>query len=249
MSWLKSKKHLILICFAFSFYLQAKNVTNDSFSKAKSMLEKKVYLTPQQRVTIYCDAKFSKNKEISLPAKFPTNKYAKRAKKMEWEHVVPADKFGQEFKSWMRGDTACVTAKGIHYKGRRCASKVSEEYKYMQADMYNLYPAIGAVNAMRSDYDFKDSVAGSTRLGTCAMHINHHFAEPPKLARGEIARSYLYMDSNYSHYTMTKKQRRLMQAWNKKFPAGKWECKRGQRIQKLQKNNNEVLITSCAIHS
>ncbi len=246
---LQSKNYLILFCFFISFTLQAKNVANDSFSRAKMLLEKKVYITPDERVTIYCDAKFNKNKDISPPAGFSTNKFVKRAQKMEWEHVVPAESFGREFKSWTQGDTACINSKGKHFKGRRCASKVSEEYKYMQADMYNLYPSIGAVNAMRSNYNFNDSVAGANSFGTCAMHINNNMAEPPKSSRGEIARSYLYMDATYPHYKMTEKQRKLMQAWNKKFPAGKWECKRGELIQKIQKNKNEILEASCGIHS
>jgi deoxyribonuclease I len=31
---------------------------------------------------------------------FVTNKYKNRAAKIDWEHVVPAENFGQTFKEW-----------------------------------------------------------------------------------------------------------------------------------------------------
>jgi len=37
----------------------------------------------------------------------------------------------------------CVNNKNKQYKGRRCAGKINSGYKLMQADMHNLYPAIG----------------------------------------------------------------------------------------------------------
>lgn len=49
----------------------------------------------------------------------------------------------------------CITNKGKAYKGRKCANKANAEYRYMQADMHNLFLAIGAVNAMRSNYNFQ----------------------------------------------------------------------------------------------
>jgi len=57
--------------------------------------------------------------------------------------------FGRTFKEWRDGNAQCVNSKGKSFKGRRCAEKVNKEYRYMQADMFNLYPAIGAVNALR----------------------------------------------------------------------------------------------------
>ncbi|MCK5819318.1 MAG: endonuclease [Psychromonas sp.] len=243
--YLHNKNYLILLFFTVSFSLQAKNVTNDSFSKTKHLFEQFVYTNDSERYTIYCDAKFTKDKVILPPTGFSSNKFAKRAKRMEWEHVVPAENFGRNFRSWREGNRLCITSKGKHYKGRRCANKVSEDYKLMQADMYNLYPAIGAVNAMRSNYNFQASVPTANTFGTCAMHIRNHKVEPPKSARGEISRSYLYMSANYSHFKLSKQQKKLMQAWNKQYPAGRWECKRGELIQKLQKNRNKILEASC----
>ena len=228
--------------------LQAKNVSNDSFSRAKKMLEESVYTNANERITIYCGATFDKNKKVFPPTGFSTDKYEKRAKKVEWELVVPAENFGRSFTAWREGDSACVTKSGKHYKGRRCASKASEEYKYMQADMYNLYPAIGAVNALRQNYNFQANVNTGNSFGSCEMRIKNRKVEPPKSARGQIARSYLYMDKTYQHYNMSKKQRQLMNAWNKQYPATQWECERGERINKLQQSPNEILNRSCHSH-
>lgn len=54
---------------------------------------------------------------------------------------------------WRDGHDSCVNSKGKTFKGRKCASKLSKEYRYMQSDMYNLFPAIGSVNALRSNYN------------------------------------------------------------------------------------------------
>ena len=238
----------LILSVILSFSSLAKNVSNDSFSKAKHMLERDVYVNASDRITIYCGAVFDKNKKVSPPNGFSTDKYVKRAKRVEWEHVVPAENFGRTFSAWREGDRVCVTKSGKHYKGRRCANKASEEYKYMQADMYNLYPAIGAVNALRQNYNFQAHVNTGNSFGSCEMRIKSRKAEPPKSARGKIARSYLYMDKTYTHYHMSDKQRQLMNAWNKKYPATQWECERAERINKLQEGQNEILNQSCHSH-
>lgn len=101
------------------------------------------------------------------------NKYEKRAKKVEWEHVVPAENFGRTFVEWREGNHACVNSKGKAFKGRRCAEKVNTEYRHMQADMFNLYPAIGAVNALRSNYNFTMLPGEASDFGSCEMKIEN----------------------------------------------------------------------------
>jgi deoxyribonuclease-1 len=97
---------------------------------------------------------FDTKKKVTPPKGFVTTKYVKRAKKIEWEHVVPAENFGRTFSEWCDGDKQCINRKGKKFKGRKCAEKVNAEYRHMQADMFNLDPAIGAVNALRSNYNF-----------------------------------------------------------------------------------------------
>ncbi|WP_445177079.1 endonuclease [Psychromonas algarum] len=235
----------MLLCLPLFCY--AKNTQIQSFSSSKHKLEKQVYADQKERLTIYCQAHFDAKKNIIPEPGFESKKFAKRAKRVEWEHVVPAENFGRNFKEWRNGAKSCVNSKGKHYKGRRCANKASEDYRYMQADMYNLYPSIGSVNASRSNYNFTMLGNIKSDFGSCPMKIENHKVEPPAASRGMIARSYLYMDSTYSSYKMSSQQRQLMNAWNNSYPITQWECERAKRIQKVQGNVNEVVQKACQI--
>lgn len=239
------KKKLITLAtlLVASNALASGNETIYSFSKAKKTLERSVYF--DHRETIYCGAKFDAKKNITLPPGFHSDKHVKRSKRVEWEHVVPAENFGRTFSEWREGNEKCVNSKGKSFKGRRCAEKVNKEYRLMQSDMYNLYPAIGSVNAMRSNYNFVMLPEESSSFGSCEMKIDSKKAEPPIEARGRIARTYLYMDQAYSRYNMSKAQKQLMNAWDKQYPVSAWECERGERIEKLQGNVNKILQSRC----
>lgn len=223
--------------------LAATNETIQSFSKAKKLLETEVYQS--NRTTLYCGASFDAEKNIIHLPGFHTDKHVKRSKRVEWEHVVPAENFGRTFIEWREGDKQCVTNKGKAYKGRKCANKANAEYRYMQADMHNLFPAIGAVNAMRSNYNFQMLPHVQSEFGSCPMKIDNKKAEPPKEARGRIARTYLYFDDTYARYNMSKSQKQLMNAWDKMYPVSEWECTRAKKIASIQKNRNEIVESRC----
>ncbi len=221
----------------------AANQEIQSFSKAKKLLEKQIY--KNNRTTLYCGALFDAKKKVTPPKGFTTTKYTKRAKKVEWEHVVPAENFGRTFSEWRDGNKLCTNSKGKAFKGRKCAKKTNIEYRYMQADMFNLYPAIGAVNALRSNYNFTMLPAVKSDFGSCAMKIENRKAEPPEAARGQIARTYLYMEDAYKRYSMSKSQRQLMGAWDKMYPVDAWECTRAKKITNLQQSENKVVKSRC----
>lgn len=223
---MKTTISILLITTFINTTTLAANQEVQSFSKAKKLLEKQVY--NNQRNTLYCGAIFDDKKKVTPPKGFTTTKYVKRAKKIEWEHVVPAENFGRTFNEWRNGNKQCVNSKGKAFKGRKCAEKLNAEYRYMQADMFNLYPAIGAVNALRSNYNFTMLPAVKSDFGSCSMKIDSRKAEPPKAARGQIARTYLYMDDAYKRYSMSKSQRQLMGAWDKMYPVDARECARAK---------------------
>ncbi|MEZ8973056.1 endonuclease [Vibrio cyclitrophicus] len=241
---IKTAIPLILLAFSSSA-LSAGNTTIDSFNKAKRTLEREVY--QDHRVTLYCEAQFDAQKNVQHPDDFVTTKHKKRSKKVEWEHVVPAQNFGQAFSEWRDGDKQCVNSKGKSFKGRRCAEKVNKEYRYMQADMHNLFPAIGAVNALRSNYNFTMLSEEKSDFGSCDMRINDRKVQPPVASRGRIARTYMYMESTYPKYQMSNQQRQLMNAWDKQDPVSQWECLRSKRIEKLQGNANAIVNSRCEV--
>ena len=219
------------------------NDSIQSFNKAKKNLERKVYF--DHRETLYCAAKFDDKKNVFPPEGFTTTKHVKRAKRIEWEHVVPAENFGRTFREWRDGHPQCVSKNGKTFKGRNCASKMNLEYRFMQADMYNLFPAIGAVNAMRSNYNFVPSADAKSSFGSCNVKITDRKVEPPVNARGRIARTYLYMQDAYKRYNMSKQQAKLMAAWDKTYPVSEWECKRASRIAGIQGNENRIMSERC----
>lgn len=180
-----------------------------------------------------------------MPAGFVAEKHQKRSKQIEIEHVVPAENFGRTFVEWREGHQDCVDRKGKPFKGRNCAEKVNLEYRYMQSDLFNLYPAIGSVNALRSNYNFVMLPDGNSSFGSCDMQIKDNKAQPPEKSRGMIARAYLYMDVTYTRYQMSKPQKQLMTAWDKQFPVTKFECERSLRIEKAQGNINPIMRERC----
>lgn len=224
--------------------LAAGNEWNDSFGRAKNVLERQIYY--DHRVTLYCGAAFDEKKNIVLPEGFSTAKHKKRAGKVEWEHAVPAENFGRAFAEWREGAPQCTDGRGKPFKGRRCAEKASREYRLMQADLHNLYPSVGAVNALRQNARFQMLPGEESDFGSCAMKIADGKAEPPERARGQIARTYKYMDETYGpRYLMGRQQRQLMDAWDAMYPVDQWECTRARRIESLQGNGNPFVEEPC----
>ncbi len=227
----------------FSLAEAAGNTSIQSFSKAKRLLHKKVY--QDHRTTLYCNARYGSDKSVTLPEGFETTKHVKRSRRIEWEHVVPAENFGRNYVEWREGHAQCVSSKGKAFRGRKCAEKMLPEYRFMQADMHNLFPAIGAVNALRSNYNFTMLPQEPADFGSCAMKIDNRKAEPPTQARGRIARTYLYMAETYPQFSLSKKTQQLMQAWHKTYPVETWECDRSKSIETLQGNANRVVNEAC----
>lgn len=122
---------------------------NESFSSSKKML-REIY--KEHQTTIYCECQYNykdKNNMIKREScgYVPRNEYTKkgkrnqRARRIEWEHLIPAENFGRQFSCWRDGDENCVDKNAKHYKGRKCCEKVSQQFRIMQADMHNLFPA------------------------------------------------------------------------------------------------------------
>ena len=220
------------------------NQTFQSFNKAKKALEHDVIY--DRRVTLYCGAPFDKEKFINLPNGFLTMKHKKRAEKMEWEHVVPAENFGRFLVEWREGSPLCIDNRGVPFKGRKCAEKANTTFRLMQSDMYNLYPSIGAVNAERGNKNFGLLPASTQNsFGSCSMKISENRVEPPIRARGPIARSYKYMAYAYPFFNLSSEQERLMNVWDKQYPVEKWECVRAKRIERIQGNENPFVKQQC----
>ena len=159
-----------------------------SFAQSKRLLLQYVYF--DHAITFYCKALFDEYSKLSLPEGFVSAQYQERAKKLEWEHIVPAEAFGRSLPEWREGHPQCVTSRGKAYKGKRCAIKANSTYHQMYTDMHNLVPAISAENALRNNYPFSLLPDLESRFGSCPMKVKQKKAEPPEWTRGAIARTH-----------------------------------------------------------
>ena len=236
-------KIFILLLFIYLSLFSNENIT--SFSKSKKLL-KEIYKDHQ--VTFYANCKYSykdKNNMIDRQScgYIPRNEYTKsgklnkRARRIEWEHVIPAENFGRQFTCWREGDSQCVKSNGKAYKGRKCCSKVNKQFKLMEADMHNLVPAIGELNADRSNFRY-GIIEGEKRAYGKDIDFEVDFkarrAEPKDDIRGNIARTYFYFEDTYG-MKISKQEKQLFKAWNKLDPVDEWEIERNKIIKILEK--------------
>ena len=235
---------LILLFVGLSYAGDKGNTTIQSFSKAKKILLRQIYR--DHKTTFYCDCPFNAKKKILPSNKYTPKKEGKRAHRLEWEHIVPAHAFGQSFPEWRNGHSKCKTRKGKSFKGRNCSRKMAPKFRYMESDLYNLVPAIGEINGLRSNYSFAMIPGEKRAFGNCDMEIEGRKAEPPPDKRGNIARTYFYMEWAYpGRGIISKKNRKLFKAWDKSDPVDAWECKRGRRIKGIQGNVNPFVKKAC----
>jgi deoxyribonuclease-1 len=205
-----------------------------SFYSAKKKISS---IYAQNAKTFYCECQYAKKDVNASSCGYVVLKSNKRSRRIEWEHVVPASRFGREFLEWKNGHDLCG-----EYKGRRCARKVNLKFRLMEADLYNLVPAIGEINQRRSNYTF-GVIPGEPRwFGECDFEIQGRMAEPRQGIRGDIARIYFYMAYAYPGYiVLTEDEKKLFTEWNKSDPPDAWEIKRAAKIKEIQGNSNPFL--------
>ena len=114
--------------------VHAQNTQIGSFAKARKLLPQ-VYASHEQ--TFYCGCPYTDTTVDFTSCGYHPKGKPETARRLQWEHVVPAENFGRSFPEWREGAPACVDNKGNAFKGRNCASKVSATYRFMEADLYN----------------------------------------------------------------------------------------------------------------
>lgn len=225
------------------------NVSVKSFSKAKKFLHNVIYSENSSRKTFYCGCSYDHKMDIDHNScGYIPGKDKKRAKRVEWEHIVPAAVLGGNLKEWKEGSPDCVDRLGRHFKGRKCASKANKNFQLIQADMYNLVPAVGEINSLRSDFSFGEIPGEKREFGKCDFEIDNGIAEPADNIKGDIARTYFYMDLSYPGLGIINNgNKELFEKWMKIDPVDEKECKKGIEIEKIQGNQNSVLKKACSV--
>ena len=211
------------------------------FSKSKKLM-KRVYAGQQIAFYSGCTYEYKrigkKEKIIVNPNScgYKTRKDKKRGKYIEWEHVVPAWAFGHTRKCWRDGHYKCKK------KGRSCCVKVDPVFRAMEADMHNLQPAIGELNSDRSNYKFSIIPGEAREYGDVDFEVDFkaRLVEPRPSIRGDIARTYFYMEKTYG-VRISSRQKKLFDVWNKEDPVDDWEKYRNKRIKSIQGNSNDFI--------
>jgi len=183
-----------------------------NFSEAKVELRKFIYHDQTNNGTIYCGCSWTwagaSGGVIDLPScGYKIAEQPNRAKRLEWEHIVPASNFGRARQCWQHG-------------GRANCEATDPVFNKMESDMHNLAPSIGEVNADRSNFNYGELSSSSRNYGSCPFKVDfaNRTAEPRDEVKGKVARVYFYMSDRYN-LRLSESQQKLMMAWNKSFPV------------------------------
>lgn len=202
-----------------------------TFDQARIDLRQSVYFDRNDHGDFYCGCNWdwvgsSGGRIDLLSCAYQVRGQQTRAERTEWEHVVPASAFGQPRQCWRNG-------------GRENCNRNDPVFNQMEADLHNLVPAIGEVNADRSNYRFDEIPGEPTQYGACEFEIDsaQRIAEPADAVKGQIARIYFYMHERY-RLPMSEAQQHTMMRWHAQFPVTAWELERDQRIATIMGHPN-----------
>ncbi|EAH8851029.1 deoxyribonuclease [Campylobacter lari] len=202
-------------------------LASDNFNESKKeLVELYESLGSTYQYDFYCNAPFKANKKgkytkfevVKSDLYTPRNEYTKkgkinqRAKRIEWEHIMPAQNFGKHLPCWREG-------------GRK-ACQNDPLFTKMEADKQNLVPAIGEVNGDRSNFRYAEAPLNLeyTQYGNCKVYTDFKLKRfyPANYSKGWIARSYLYMSKTYN-IRLSDQERKLMESWDKQYPMSEKE--------------------------
>lgn len=208
-----------------------------SYITSKKYIYEKIYNSHGE--TLYIGSSWKDKKLIyvddNLLNSIPV-RYRHRINRTEIEHIIPS--------SWLlRG-----TDRDGRYKME--ASRIKESYKrysykhnivYRTAfnDLVNLYPSLGAINAMRGDKLYSSIPHGTTMVlvedkERCL--ITNRVFVPAKRYRGLIARVGLYMHRTYN-ITYGERTMKLFNGWDREYPPSMEEMDRDKQIYSIQNSS------------
>ncbi|SDT96119.1 endonuclease [Geopseudomonas guangdongensis] len=162
-----------------------------SFEKAKIELRRTVYFDRNDDGELYCGCDWRwmgrSGGRVDLAAcGYEVRADQNRARRIEWEHVVPAWVLGHQRQCWQNG-------------GRENCKSTDLVFRTMEADMHNLSPSIGEVNGDRSNFQFGMLPSTAKQYGTCSTKTDfkQRITEPRNEVKGQVARIYFYMHDRY----------------------------------------------------
>lgn len=225
-----SMHYLIWLCFFIS--VSSFSAPPSTFNQAKKIAGQ-IFANHHQ--TLYCQCQYE-NKSVDLKScGMESASTIKRAHRVEWEHMMPAEQFGKHFKCWRE---ALCEKNGKPYKGRACCEKIDPVFRQMEAELYNLWPSVGLVNQARSNYRFAALEQRQPFYG-CSIAIDKKArrVEPPDDAKGTIARANLFIAHRYG-ISLSDSQKKLFLAWSAQFPPTAWEVEWAKKTADIEGYDN-----------
>lgn len=225
----------LLFALTFAHSAFADNFAS-SFQKAKQVAREQIYYDQNRtdRGTVYCGCKWEWKGRSGGRVDFSSCGYKVRAQenravRTEWEHIMPAHSFGHQRQCWQNG-------------GRKNCVKNDPVFHDMHVDLHNLTPAVGEVNADRSNFRFSPLPGEPARHGACPSKVSFKARqfEPRNEAKGFVARVQFYMHDRYN-LPMSRQQQRILMAWDRQYPVTQWELERNRRIVRIQGVSNEFV--------
>lgn len=227
------KKLLYVLGLTLAFIPSAFANPPATFTEAKVVAKQKIYLDQanSQVGDLYCGCKWtwtgkSGGRIDAASCGYKTRRQQSRAERTEWEHIVPAWTFGHQRQCWNNG-------------GREQCVDKDPVFRAMEADLYNLYPAVGEVNGDRSNFNYGMVSGVAPQYGQCTTKVDfeQRAAEPRNEVKGLVARTTFYMFDRYK-LNMSRQQQQLLMAWDKQYPVSAWEKERERRIANVMGHSN-----------
>jgi deoxyribonuclease-1 len=217
-------------CWLFCVVVSPLQAAPDDFSAAKKVAQR-IYSDEAETFYCACPLRWQGGKGVAdlKSCGYQVRKNGPRANRIEWEHVVPAHQFGKALNCWQQG-------------GRDQCGREDDLFQRMEADLFNLKPAIGEVNGDRANFAFALLPKVKPQHGACPIRIDFQrkLAEPRAEIRGDIARIYFYMSDKYG-FELEKSQQQLFLAWHQADPVDDRERQLQQRIAQQMGHPNHFV--------
>lgn len=209
----------------------------ENFDQAKILLRERVYHDQNRNGvlgTAYCGCEWrwvgrSAGRVDHASCGYEVRAQELRAERIEWEHVVPAHTMGHHLQCWQeQGRSNC---------------RGDPVFDMMEADMHNLTPSVGEINADRSNYRFAMIPDTEPMHGQCDFRVDfrNRMVEPRDEVKGLFARIYFYVHDRYG-LRMSPSKERVLMVWDHRFPVTEWERVRDQRIARVMGHSNPFVI-------
>ena len=205
-----SLQYIFPIILFMSCNLFAEQTVIPNYTKAKKIFWSKLY--PNGNCTIYCGVRFNNSKTTIDD------------RRLSIEHVYP--------QSWIARHMGCKNVKECR--------KNNKKFNYAVADLHNMYPALRNINSSRGNSLYGIIDGESRKYKDCDYERVKGITEPREIARGNLARSIMYMSSEYN-LPIPDKMTAIIQKWHKDDPPSAHEHRRNKKIMTLQSTSNNYI--------